>query len=93
MKISKLRFLICLTVCFAVLLAPYIFGIFLDGKAHAMGFLGGSGDNNNSGGDGVSLSQPASAPPVHHAPEPTTLLLFGAGAVGLVAFRKKFKKK
>jgi hypothetical protein len=26
-------------------------------------------------------------------PEPATLLLFGAGAVGLAAFKNKFKKK
>ncbi len=34
-------------------------------------------------------TQPAPAP----VPEPATLLLVGAGAVGMAAFKKKFKKK
>jgi hypothetical protein len=91
MKISKSRFLFCLAICFAVLFTPFLLGISLDGKAHAMGLLGSSGGNNNSSGSGVNLAEPA--PPVSHAPEPTTLLLFGAGAVGLAAVRKKFRKK
>jgi len=30
---------------------------------------------------------------VSHAPEPATMILFGAGALGLAAYRKKFRKK
>ena len=93
MKISKSRFLFCLAICFAVLFTPFLLGISLDGKAHAMGFLGssGGGGNDNTSSTGVNLTEPA--PPVSHAPEPTTLLLFGAGAVGLGLARKKFRKK
>jgi hypothetical protein len=97
MKISKSRFLFCLAICFAVLFTPFLLGISLDGKAHAMGLLGSSGGNggndniSSTGSTGAIITEPA--PPVSHAPEPTTLLLFGAGAVGLAAVRKKFGKK
>ena len=79
--------LICLAACLAILFAPLFLGICLDGKAHAMGFLGDSDSNsrNNSGS--------TAAPAVTPTPEPATLLLFGAGAVGLAVARKKFKKK
>jgi hypothetical protein len=91
MKTSRSRFLFCLAICFAVLLTPFLLGISLDGKAHAMGFLGDSGGNDNNSSTGTNLAEPA--PPVSHAPEPTTMLLFGAGAVGLAVVRKKFRKK
>jgi hypothetical protein len=89
MKISKVRFSLCLAISFAVLITPFLLGISLDGKAHAMGFLGSSG--GNSSGTGVNVSE--SAPNVYPNPEPATLLLFGAGAVGLAVIRKKFRKK
>ena len=87
--------LICLTACFAILFAPLFLGISLDGKAHAMGIFGGGGGNkDNTPSPGVVSEVPDSGPaPVSHAPEPATLILFGAGAVGLAAVRKKFRKK
>ena len=95
--ISRLRFLFCLTMCLAVLFAPFLVGVSLDGKAYAMGSLGKKPGNDGSLSNPGAISNPAptvqNPPPVNHAPEPATLLLFGAGAVGLAAFRKKFKKK
>ena len=83
---SKLKILIYVAIGLTLLFTPFLLDISPDGKAHAMGFLGGSG-----GGDNASVT--GSAPAVHHTPEPTTLLLFGGGAIGLAALRKKFKKK
>jgi hypothetical protein len=89
-----------------LLIAPVALEIDLGGKAHAMGSLkgsqghpdGGVGGNSSSGNiartyrhndppDKRPVSQPS---PV---PEPTTMLLFGAGAIGLAALKKKFDKK
>ena len=93
---SKLKLLLGLTVCLAVLFAPFLLKGSLDGKAYAMGFLGSSG--GNGGGDDLSSSTVApttkpESPPVSQNPEPATMLLFGAGAVGLAVAKKKFKKK
>jgi hypothetical protein len=93
MNISKSKLLFCLAICFAVLFTPFLLGVSLDGKANAMGFLGSSSSSGNSSGDGVNLSSPSSAPAAYPNPEPATLLLFGAGAVGLAVAIKKFRKK
>ena len=93
---SKLKILFCLTVCLTVLFAPFLLEIFPGGETYAMGSWF-SQDRSNSGSAGQvkvsSSTGPESSPPVHPTPEPATLLLFGAGAVGLAAFRKKFRKK
>jgi hypothetical protein len=95
--ISKLRLIFCLTACLAILFAPFMLGISLDGKAYAMGFLGSSGGSDNSSSPAVTFSSPEQTnpnpPTTYPNPEPATLLLFGAGAIGLAAFRKKFRKK
>ena len=91
MNYSNLKKLIYVAIGLTLLFTPFLLDISPDGKAHAMGLLGSSGGNNNSSGTGANLSEPA--PPVSNAPEPATLLLFGAGAVGLAAYRKKFRKK
>jgi len=99
MLYSKLKILFCLTVCLTILFAPFLLEISPDGKAYALGFLGGSGGNNhNSSPTGITISEPAQEPgpgatPVSPTPEPATLILFGAGALGLAAYRKKFRKK
>jgi len=99
MVYSKLKILFYLTIGVTLLFAPVLLEISPDGQAHAMGLLGGSGGNNdNSSPTGITISEPAQEPgpgptPVSHAPEPATLILFGAGALGLAAYRKKFRKK
>jgi hypothetical protein len=106
MMSTALRILFLLTMSLTLLIAPVALEIDLGGKAHAMGSLkggqghpdGGAGGKSSSGKiaktyrhnnpkNGRPLSQPS---PV---PEPTTMLLFGAGAIGLAALKKKFDKK
>ena len=90
---SKQRILIYVAMALALLFTPFLLDISPDGKAQAMGILGGSGGNNNSSDGGVAVVSPGDQPPVHHTPEPATMLLVGGGAIGLVALRKKFRKK
>ena len=106
MMSSALRTLFLLTISLTLLIAPVAIEIDLGGKAHAMSSLkggqghpeGGAGGKFSSGkvaktyrhddpGNGGPVSQPSTAP------EPTTMLLFGAGAIGLAALKKKFNKK
>ena len=98
MTYSKLKILFCLTVCLTVLFAPFFLEISQDGKTYA--FSSRSHNKGSNAGDKASApgyilvkeptnNNPAPSP----VPEPATLLLVGAGAVGLAAFRKKFKKK
>ena len=72
-----------------------------------LGSSGGGGRSSSSGR--VTASSPATSPesspglngtepgsgsnPTTSVPEPATLLLFGAGAVGMAVFRKKLGKK
>jgi hypothetical protein len=95
MMYSKLKVLFYLTVSLMLLFAPFSLEIFPGGETYAMGSWF-SQDRSNSGSAGQvkvsSSTGPESSPPVHPTPEPATLLLFGAGAAGLAAF-KKFRKK
>jgi hypothetical protein len=105
MSYSKTKIVVCLTVCLMILYAPFLLQILPDGKTYA--FTSRSGNNlpkvavkSESPSEGNSLgynleqpsnnSNPGTPAPV---PEPATLLLFGAGAVGLAAYKKKFKNK
>ena len=95
MMYSKLKVLFYLTVSLMLLFAPFSLEIFPGGETYAMGSWF-SQDRSNSGSAGqvkvATQRGPESSPPVHPTPEPATLLLFGAGAAGLAAF-KKFRKK
>jgi hypothetical protein len=91
---SKLKILFCLAVCLTVLFAPFLLEIFPGGETYAMANWF-SQDRSNSGSDGQlkAASLGEQEPKAHPTPEPATILLFGAGAAGLAAFRKKFRKK
>jgi hypothetical protein len=97
---SKLKMLFCLAVSLTVLFAPILLEIPQDGKTYAFTSRSHNKDSNRGdkatfgftpANDDTNNDNPAPAPaPV---PEPATMLLVGAGALGLAAFRKKFKKK
>ena len=98
----KLKILCFIAISLMFLCTPFLLDISPDGKAYAMGFLGSSGGGGRSSGSRVAVSSPESnqdkkldpgETPIASVPEPATLLLFGAGAVGMAAFRKKFRKK
>lgn len=95
---SRLKILFCLTVCLTVMFAPILLEISQDGKTYA--FTSKSHNKDSNRGDKVTFGftpvnddptndNPAPAP----VPEPATFLLVGAGAAGIAAVRKKFKKK
>jgi hypothetical protein len=76
------------------------------GDLYAPGFLGGQtdwlfavADFDGSGGIGPDISGGEFSPKTTSAfgdltpvPEPTTMLLFSSGLIGLAGFRRKFKK-
>jgi hypothetical protein len=87
MKLSKLKTLFCLAAVLTLLFAPLALEISKGGNANAMIFGGDSGSDSSPG------SFSGTAAPATHAPEPATMLLFGAGAAGLVAYKKYKNKK
>jgi hypothetical protein len=102
MMSTALRILFLLTMSLTLLIAPVALEINLGGKAHAMGSLKGSQGHPDGGVGGDSSSGNIARTYRHNdppgkgpspVPEPTTMLLFGAGAIGLAALKKKINKK
>jgi hypothetical protein len=98
MPYSKLRTLLYLTISLTLLFAPFSLEILQDGKTYAFSSRSNNKDSNRGDkdmhgytpvNDDPTNDNPAPAP----VPEPATMLLVGAGALGLAAFRKKFRKK
>jgi hypothetical protein len=88
MTLSKVKVLFCVAAVLTLLFAPLALQIAQDGNAYAMGLGGGGGGSDSSPGGSISGS-----PSVYPNPEPATMLLFGAGAAGLVAYKKYKNKK
>ena len=84
---SNFKTLLYLAVGFTLLFVPLALEISPAGNAYALIFSGGG----NGGGNGTNISGTGASPAP--TPEPATLLLFGAGAAGLVAYKQYRNKK
>jgi hypothetical protein len=91
---SALKILFLVTISFTLLIGPVAIEIGLSGEANAFSSSGSGSDGNHSNGPiAKTYKHTPTEPAPAHAPEPTTMLLFGAGAIGLAALKKKFNKK
>ena len=87
MILLNFKTLLYIAVGFTLLFVPLALEISPAGDAYALIFSGGG----NGGGNGTNISGAGAA--TSPTPEPATMLLFGAGAAGLVAYKKYRNKK
>ena len=106
MDYSKFKIFFCVVGCLTMLLAPFALDITPDGQAYAFSSRSGNkphfqvaqkpagkkhqtswSDYGPDSTDGQGHPQTT-----HQVPEPTTMLLVGAGLASLAIFRRKFKK-
>ena len=91
---SFFRMLFLLTISLTLFIMPMGFIIDFGGEAHAFSSSGGGSDGKLSDGAiAKTYKHTPTDPPPANAPEPTTMLLVGAGAIGLAVLKKKYKKK
>ena len=88
MTLSKVKVLFCMAAVLTLLFAPLALEI-----SHAGALFGGGSGGSSGGSDFSGTTVSSSEPATYPNPEPATMLLFGAGAAGLVAYRKYRKKK
>jgi hypothetical protein len=100
----KLKIFLSITVCLIFLFAPFFLDISPDGKAYAFSSKkgnkrigvashSGGGDEDNTFGYKIVKDRTDNSTAPAPVPEPATWLLVGAGAAGLAAYKKKFRKK
>ena len=90
------KILLCLAMSFMVVLSLCILDVLSGQDAYAMGGGGGKNKGNLARAKTLQVPSASDTPAVSttqpiHVPEPSTLILIGAGAIGVAvaAYRKK----